>query len=80
MIVDKGADVKFAAQKAAFAGFFNSGQTCIRPDYVLIDNALANQFCEELQKALDANYGNGKTDLMGKVINDFHSERLCKLL
>jgi len=40
MIVDKSSDVEFAAMKAAFGAFFNSGQTCIRPDYVLVDESI----------------------------------------
>ena len=70
MIVDKGCDVEFAAWKAAFMGFSNSGQTCIRPDYILIDSSLATKFVDHLKKVLDKWYEGGKnTDVLGKVIN-----------
>ena len=40
MIVDKDGDIEYAAMKAATFGFLNSGQTCVRPDYILIDNSV----------------------------------------
>ena len=36
IIVDESADVDFAAIKCSFARFFNSGQTCVAPDYVIV--------------------------------------------
>jgi len=48
-IVDKGADLAYAASKITFASFYNFGQTCTRPDYVLVDYTLANQFVAELK-------------------------------
>ena len=53
MIVDESADVEFAAWKAALWGFFNSGQTCIRPDYVLIHTSKVDEFITHLTKALE---------------------------
>jgi aldehyde dehydrogenase (NAD+) len=37
MIVDKGSNIKYAASKAALGAFANFGQTCIRPDYCLVE-------------------------------------------
>ncbi len=34
--VDASADVEFAAMKVAALSFMNSGQLCIRPDYILV--------------------------------------------
>lgn len=59
-IIDKGCDVEFAAWKLAFMSFLNSGQTCIRPDYVLIDYSLVNEFVEHMKKAMDKWYDGGK--------------------
>jgi aldehyde dehydrogenase (NAD+) len=80
-IIDKSANVKFAAEKMAFFAFFNSGQTCIRPDYVLLENSLMTKFLEHLEAALELYYKNGEVkDILGKVINDFHNDRLCALM
>jgi acyl-CoA reductase-like NAD-dependent aldehyde dehydrogenase len=35
-VVDASADVEFAAMKVAALSFMNSGQLCIRPDYILV--------------------------------------------
>lgn len=37
LIVDKSANVSYAALKAALGAFVNCGQTCIRPDYCLVE-------------------------------------------
>ena len=36
LVVDASADIEFAAMKVAALSFMNSGQLCIRPDYVLV--------------------------------------------
>lgn len=60
MIVDESADIEFAAWKAALWGFFNSGQTCIRPDYVLIHSSKTDEFIKYLTKAMDEWYKEGQ--------------------
>lgn len=41
-IIDKGADLSYTASKISFCSFFNFGQTCVRPDYILIDYSIVN--------------------------------------
>ncbi len=36
-IVDRGADLDVAARRIAWGKFLNAGQTCVAPDYVLVD-------------------------------------------
>ena len=80
-IIDKSANVKFAAEKMAFFAFLNSGQICIRPDYVLIENSLVPQFLKHLEAALKLYHNDGATkDILGKIISDFHRDRLCDLM
>ena len=43
-IIDPSSDLKYAADKIAMGAFCNSGQTCIRPDYVYIHTNNANKF------------------------------------
>lgn len=38
LVIDKSADLEFAAMKIAQTGFINSGQLCIRCDYLLVDS------------------------------------------
>ena len=48
----------------------NSGQLCVRTDYVLVHNDLADSFLTKLKATVEKMYDNGadKTCL-GKVIN-----------
>lgn len=48
-IIDKGTDLTYAASKLAFSCFYNFGQTCTRPDYILIDYTLVGKFVDELK-------------------------------
>lgn len=81
MIVDESADMEYAAWKAALWGFFNSGQTCIRPDYVLIHASKTEEFIKLLTKAMEEWYEGGKIkDNLGHVVNDAQVENLCKLM
>ena len=56
MIVDKGCDLDYAAGKAAGMAFMNSGQVCIRTDYVLIESSLANSFVTKLKSCMENIY------------------------
>ena len=49
MIIDKSCDLDYAVTKAASLGFMNSGQLCIRTDYVLIEYSLAKSFIDKLK-------------------------------
>ena len=42
----KDADLKRAAQRLAWAKFVNGGQTCVAPDYVLIEDLVKDEFIQ----------------------------------
>jgi len=80
MIIDESCDLEYTAKKAAAMGFLNSGQLCIRSDYILVHTTLADKFLTKLKANMDKIYSNGSKATLGKVINNFHLERCCKLL
>ena len=43
-IVDKSANLEHAAKRIAWASFMNSGQTCVRPDFGLVHQDVADKF------------------------------------
>ncbi len=53
VIVADDAKLKVAARRIAFAKLLNSGQTCVAPDYVLVDRRVRDQFVDELNAAID---------------------------
>ena len=84
-IIDASANLKDAARRIAFGKFFNNGQTCIAPDYVLIEEKVKEPFLQELKKnvinlfgqdnALDENSPN-----YARIVNAKNFQRLNVLL
>merc|ERR1711879_325964 len=46
-IIEKTANLKISAKRLAFGKFLNSGQTCIAPDYLLIQEDIKDDFLIE---------------------------------
>ena len=57
-IIDSTASLKEAAQAIAYGKLLNNGQTCIAPDYVLLETNQQDAFIKELQIAAQAQFGN----------------------
>lgn len=51
-IVDSDADLPLAAKRVAFGKLLNAGQTCVAPDYLLVQNSVKDRFLEELKTEL----------------------------
>ena len=75
-IIDRSADLDEAAKKIAWGKAFNSGQICIAPDYLLVDESIRAPFVEKLRKALEAVGGNGSR---GWLVNEHHAGRMKTL-
>ena len=56
-IIDKEANLDFAAKKVAWSKFVNAGQTCVAPDYVLVHEEVRNQFVAKLKETIVKMYG-----------------------
>jgi len=56
-IIDATADLKTAARRIAWGKTLNAGQTCIAPDYILIDSSIKDGFVKEFAKAVKSLYG-----------------------
>lgn len=56
-IVDRSADIQVAARRIAWGKFLNAGQTCVAPDYLLVDAALEKPLIAALKTALQEFYG-----------------------
>ncbi len=41
--------MKDAARRTAVAKFINNGQTCVAPDYLLVDEKVVDRFISELK-------------------------------
>lgn len=56
-VVAADAKLSFAAKRIASGKFINAGQTCIAPDYLLIDNKVKDRFLELLISEIKSFYG-----------------------
>jgi len=61
-IIDHSANLKVAAQRIAFGKWLNAGQTCVAPDYLLVQRDIKDEFLKHLKEALDTFYPQGALD------------------
>jgi aldehyde dehydrogenase (NAD+) len=52
MVIDATADLELSARKLVWGKCFNAGQTCIAPDYVLIEASVHDRFVELVKDEL----------------------------
>lgn len=56
-IVEKDADLAFAARKIAWSKTLNAGQTCVAPDYLLVHHSVKDVLVEKLKKEFQQMFG-----------------------
>jgi len=81
-IVHSSANLRVAARRIAFGRWFNAGQTCTAPDYVLVFHDVAEQFLAHLKEALVEFYGEDPqaSPDYGRIVNTHHFDRLVRLM
>lgn len=82
-IIDNSVDLKKAAEKIAWGKFVNAGQTCIAPDYVLIDEKEEAEFVKHFKASTEKMFFNENEinkEVFGKIINEKQFQRLTTLL
>lgn len=77
VIVDRTANLDEAARKVAWGKFFNSGQICIAPDYLLVDESIGDEFLAKLRDSVAALGSDGSR---GIIVNDRHAARVKRLI
>jgi len=50
VLVDKSANLRIAARRIAWGAFLNAGQSCVRPDYILAHEDIAERLMRLLRK------------------------------
>ncbi len=77
-LVDKRADLKVTARRIVWGKWMNAGQTCVAPDYVLVEKEHADDLLAALKRELTAQYGDNPlaSDDYGNIINARHLHRL----
>lgn len=81
-IVSETASLKQAAKRIVWGKFINAGQTCIAPDYILVQTKVKSQFLEYLIGEIKHAYGENPETSPDycRIVNDKNWQRLFKLL
>ncbi|MER3452797.1 MAG: aldehyde dehydrogenase family protein [Acidimicrobiia bacterium] len=81
-IVHASADLASAARRIAWGKFLNAGQTCVAPDYVLVEESVERPLLRELVEAVRHFYGPEPAESpdFARIVSDAHVARLRRLL
>jgi aldehyde dehydrogenase (NAD+) len=71
-----------AARRICWGKFFNAGQTCIAPDYILVQESIRDLLLRSFKEALTQFYGKNIRESAdyGRIINRRHFQRLLDLM
>ena len=81
-IVDKNINVKETAKRITWGKFLNAGQSCIAPDYLLVNKSIKSALIEAICQSVKEFYGEDPSNSSdySRIINDYHFKRLSALL
>lgn len=82
VVIDRSANLPLAAKRIVFGKYLNCGQTCVAPDYVLIDKAIKDKFVNLVKAEISKQFGDNPLENpnYGKIINNKHFERILSLI
>ncbi|MFT4983852.1 MAG: aldehyde dehydrogenase (NAD+) [Flavobacterium sp.] len=81
-IIDETANLKLAAKRIVWGKFVNAGQTCIAPDYILIQKDMKKKFIDYLQEEIIIAFGNEpeKSPDFARIVNIKNWNRLTAMI
>lgn len=81
-IIDSNLHLTYSAKRFIWGKFMNAGQTCVAPDYLLVDRKIKDKLLPKMKEVVKELYGEDaqKSSTYGRIINAKHFERLQKML
>ncbi|MCA8920780.1 MAG: aldehyde dehydrogenase family protein [Planctomycetes bacterium] len=81
-LVDEDVDLEVAARRIAWGKFFNCGQTCLAPDYVLVHGRREQELVDALKAAVESFYGEDPQTSkdFARIVSAQHHQRLVSLI
>jgi aldehyde dehydrogenase (NAD+) len=80
VVVTRDADIEVAARRIAWGKLLNAGQTCIAPDYVLVERPVADRLVDALVRSMGEMEGSDPRRTRTRIVNARHLARLESLL
>lgn len=85
VVVDSSADLEDAAEKIIWGKFINCGQTCIAPDYLMVDESVEERLLDHLGRLIEKYYNpNGEgieaSESYARLVGSDSFNRLSSLL
>lgn len=79
-IVDETADVQVSARRIVWGKFVNAGQTCVAPDYLLVQKSVKEELLAAMKKEICTFYTESAENNSDypRIINERHFMRLCE--
>ncbi|TYZ09343.1 aldehyde dehydrogenase family protein [Hymenobacter lutimineralis] len=84
-VVDATANLRDTAEKLVWGKFLNAGQTCVAPDYVLVQEPVQEALVREMEAVIRRSYnpagaGVDASESFARIVNRQHFNRLAGLL
>lgn len=81
-IVESDTHLEYTARRVTWGKFLNTGQTCIAPDYLLVNSRIKDDLVAAIKQCIQKFYGTHPiaSPDYGRIISPRHFERLIKLL
>lgn len=81
-IVDDKIDVKLTAKRIVWGKFLNAGQTCIAPDYLLVNQKIKSQLIDALKSEITLAYSSNPESSPDypRIVNEKNWNRLTAML
>lgn len=80
VLVAADADIEVTARRLAWTKLLNSGQTCVAPDYILVERAVRDELVKELRKSFTELSPNGDGGKALPMVTSRHAQRVADLL
>lgn len=82
VIVDETANLKIAARRIVWGKILNAGQTCVAPDYILVNAKVKSEFVENLKKEITNALGQNPeiSNDFARIINSKNWDRQLSLI
>ncbi len=78
--VTKDCHLKMTVKRLIWAKFFNAGQTCIAPDYIMVDQTIKDDFLELAKKEIEKQQYSIANKNYVQIINDKNFQRLTEFI